>query len=47
MAENVKLKIKVVKLEDKQLQNKLVKIYYLYCKKHDSVLMLTGKSDQY
>jgi hypothetical protein len=43
-AENVELKVRIVKLEDKQLQNELIKIYYLYCEKRDPVLMLAGKS---
>ncbi|CAG8847392.1 39119_t:CDS:1, partial [Gigaspora margarita] len=29
-AKNVELKAKVAKLKNKQLQNKLIKIYYLY-----------------
>jgi hypothetical protein len=39
-------KARIVKLEDKQLQNELIKIYYLYHEKRDPVLMLAGKSDR-
>ena len=38
-AENVELKARVAKLEDKQSQNELIKTCYLYHEKHDHVLI--------
>jgi hypothetical protein len=38
-ARNAELKARIAKLEDKQLQNEMVKTYYLYHERHDHVFL--------